>query len=311
METNIIHKDAMNLDAGESAFFKRQLEYIKRRTYDQKLKNLKAKTLIPVSNEAPSAIGAITFRRFDAVGLAKIIADYAKDFPRVDIFGTEQTVKNHGIGASYGYNIQEIRRAQIANLRLNQRRAEAARRAIEEKSDNIAWNGDADYNIQGLIDYPGITEYTVPDPGEGTEWVNKTPLEILYDLNAIVTAIVDSTNGVEAPDTMIMPIEQFNLINDTPIGDNVDKTILQFFLSNSRFIKTVEWVVELAGAGAGGADRFMVYPRDDMHLTLEIPQPFEQFAPQQKGMEFEVMVHEETAGVIVYYPQSIAFGDGI
>lgn len=301
----------IRLDAGESAFFTRELEYIKRRTYDQKLRNLKAKQLIPVSNEAPSGFGEITWRRYDAVGIAKIIADYARDFPRVDIFGTEESVKVHGMGAAYGYSIKEIRRSRVVGKRLDQRRAAAARRAVEELSDDIAWNGDDDYNIQGFIDYPNITEYTVPDPGSGTEWVNKSGLEILADMNGIVSLVIETTFGVEAPDTMLLPIEQFNIINDMPIGDNADKTILQFFLTNNRFIDTVEWVVDLAGAGASATDRMMVYTRDEEHLTLEIPQPFEQFPPQQRGMEFEIMTHEETGGVIIYYPQAVAYGDGI
>jgi len=303
--------DITRLDAGESAFFARELEYVKRKTYDQKLKQLKAKMLIPVSNEAPSGIGEITWRRYDAVGIAKIISDYAKDFPRVDIYGTEETAKVHGIGAAYGYSIIEIRRSRLVGKRLEQRRATAARRSVEEKSDSVAWNGDPDYGIQGLIDYPGITEYTVPNPGSGTEFINKEPLEILADLNGIVTAVVSVTNGVESPDTLILPVDQFELINNTPIGDNADKTILTFFLENSRHINTVEWVVELAGAGAGGTDRMMVYTRDEDHLTLEIPQPFEQFPVQQRAMEFEIMCHEETGGVIVYYPQAVAYADGI
>lgn len=306
-----MENNPIRLDTGESAFFSRELEYIKRRTYDQKLKNLKAKMLIPVSNEAPSGIGEITWRRYDAVGIAKIISDYARDFPRVDIFGTEESVKVHGLGAAYGYSIKEIRRSRLVGKRLDQRRAAAARRAVEELSDDIAWNGDADYNIQGFIDYPNITEYTVPDPGSGTEWVNKSALEILADMTGIVSLVIETTSGVEAPDTMLLPIEQFNIINDTPIGDNADKTILNYFLTNNRFINTIEWVTELAGAGASATDRMMVYSRDEEHITLEIPQPFEQFPPQQRAMEFEIMTHEETGGVIIYYPQSVAYGDGI
>jgi len=303
--------DQRRLDAGESAYFARELEHIKRRTYDQKLKRLKAKQLIPISNEAPSGSVDITWRRYDKVGVAKIIADYARDYPRVDIFGTENTVKVHDVGASYGYSVKEIRRSRITGKRLDQRRAEAARRAVEEKSDNIAWNGDSVYNIQGFINYPNITEYTVPTGGSGTEWSTKTPIQILADLTGIVTAIIDSTNGVEAPNTVIMPITQFQIINDTPIGDNADKTILQFFLSNSQFINNVDWVTELKGAGAGGIDRFMAYDRNERSITLEIPQPFEMYPPQQIKQEWEIDAHEETAGVIVYYPQSVVFGDGI
>lgn len=306
-------KDVMKLDANESAFFKRQLEYIKSQTYDTKYKNLKATTLIPVSTEAPNGADSITFRRFSKVGFAKIVSDYANDFPRVDVYGEEQQSPVHSIGASYGYSIKEIRRAQMAGLNLNQRRADTARRAIEEEIDSIAWDGDSDYGLNGLIDYPGITEYTVPADGTGSVklWSAKTPDKIVRDVTGMVDAIVDTTNGREAPDTLLLPITQYLYIANTRMTDGNDKTIMTYIMDNNPFINTIEWVVELAGAGAGATDRMMLYTRSPNNLTLEIPQPFEQFSPQQKGMEYEVPVHAETGGVIVYYPLSVCYGDGI
>jgi hypothetical protein len=113
------------------------------------------------------------------------------------------------------------------------------------------------------------------------------------------------------PDTLLLPLEQYNLIANTRMGDGSDKTILKYILETSPVLKTIDWLTELDGAGASGTDRMMVYSRDDQHLTLEIPQPFEQFEPQQEGMSFEIPCHAETAGVIVYYPLAVAYGDGI
>ena len=47
-------KNPMRLDRGEAAFFAREVEHVKARTYDQKLRELKAFELIPVSHEAPA-----------------------------------------------------------------------------------------------------------------------------------------------------------------------------------------------------------------------------------------------------------------
>lgn len=306
-------KDLMRLDANESAFFTRQLEYVKARTYDTKYKNLKATMLIPVSNEAPSGADTITWRKFSQVGIAKIVADYAHDFPRVDVYGEEATVKVRSLGASYGYSTKEIRRAQMAGVNLDVRRATAARRAIDELVNTLAFSGDSDFGIQGLIDYPGITEYTVPNDGTGTTktWSTKTATQIVRDVTGLVNAVVETTNGREAPDTLLLPIAQFNIIANLQMSTNSDTTVMQYILKNNPYLKSIEWVSELNAAGASGTDRMMVYAKDPEHLTLEMPQAFEQFAPQWKGMEAEIPCHAETAGVIVYYPLSIAFGDGI
>jgi hypothetical protein len=309
-------KNILHLDADESAFFKRQLEYIKARTYDVKYKELKAFSLIPISAEAPNGATEITWRSFKQYGLARIIADYAHDFPRVDVFGTEQTVKVKDIGDSYGYSIPEIRRAAMAGFDLEGRRAATARRAMDEKLHDIALNGDATYNLQGFIDYPGVNEYVVPNGTDGTpQWSTKTADEILTDLNGIVTTIVEVTSGRERPNTIIMPIGQYNLIRNTRLGTNSDITVYEFFAKNNPDI-TIDWLNELDGAGdedsdLNATDRMIAYTRDEEHLTLEIPTAFEQLEEEKTGMEYTIPCHASCAGTIVYYPLSVAVADGI
>jgi len=303
--------NTMHLDATETVFFKRQLEYIKARSYDVVYQDLKATQLIPVSTEAPSGATEITWRSFKKFGMAKIIADYAHDFPRVDIFGEENTVKIKDIGASFGYSIKEIRKSALAGFDLENRRAMTARRTVEEFIDKIAWLGDEKYNVQGLVNYPGITEYTVPNGAAGTAtWATKTADEILTDLNGIVSAITEATSGKEVPNTILLPHTQYNLIRNTRLGNQMSKTVFTFFQDNHPEI-TIDWIRELGEAGDGDTDRFLAYVRDDMHLTLEIPVAYEVLEEEKTGMEYTIPVHAETAGVIVYYPASVAFGDGI
>jgi len=309
---DIVKKDSLNLDANESVFFARELEYVKGRTYDEKYKLLKAFSLIPVSGEAPSGATEITWRSFKLYGMAKVIADYAHDFPRVDVFGEENTIKIKDLGVAYGYSIKEIRKAMMAGVPLDAKRALAARRAIDEKINSLAWSGDSTYNIQGFLGYPGITEYTVPATGTGVTktWSTKTADQILVDLNGIVNAIVEGTNGIERPNTILMPIAQYNLIRNTRIGSTSDKTIYQFFAENNPDIM-IDWLTELKTAGSGSTAQFVAYSRDPEHLSLEVPVAFEQFEADKKGMDYEIPCHAETAGIIVYYPASVCFGDGI
>jgi hypothetical protein len=310
---NTESKDPTRLDASETAIFQRQLEHVKAKTYDVKYKNLKATTLLPVDTSAPSGAKEITYRSYSKVGIAKIISDYANDFPRVDVYGEERTAKVRGIGDSYGYSIDEIRGAQMAGVQLDQRRSNAARRASDELVDSIAWTGDTNYGLQGFINYPGITSYVVPADGTGVSklWSTKTPDQIVRDITGMIDAVVDTTNGREIPDTLLLPVSQFLIIANTRMTDGNDKTILTFIKENNPFLRSIEMVVEMKGAGAGSTDRMMIYTRSSENLTLEIPQPYEQFSPQQKAMEFVIHTHQKTGGVIIYYPLSVAYGDGI
>ncbi len=299
-------------DAGESAFFLRELEHVKSKTYDTKYKNLKSFQLLPVDTSADAGAAIITYQRYTKIGYAKIISDYADDAPRADVYGTEETVRVYRVGNSYGYDRDEIRRSRMAGKNLDQRRANSAKRASDEEVDRIAWNGDSAHQINSFIDYPGITEYTVPNGVSGdTEWITKTPDEIIADMAGIVTGVIDSTNGVEVPDTMIMPIAQYEYISNTRVTDGDTNTIMNFFLKNNPHIKMIDWLTELKGAGDGGSDRYMVYPKNPDNVTLEIPLPFNQLSPVQKNYGFEILTETKTAGVIIYFPLSVSYGDGI
>ena len=304
--------DAFNLDANESVFFKKQLEYILKGNYDVKYAPNKALGLFPISTEPGPAATEITRRSYDKVGMAKMISDYATDFPRVDVFGTETSVKVHGIGVSYGYSIEEIRRAQYAGVALESRRAQVAREAIENKLNTIALSGESSCNIQGFLSYPGITEVTVTSGAAGDTWALKTADEILADMNAIVEAVLTSTNGIEQPDTMLLPMSQYLLISRKRIAsDSEGKTVLKYFMENNPYIKRIEWLTELSTAGDSNKARMMVFKNDSQHLEFNIPLPFEQFEADKKGMAYEIPCYAKTAGISIFYPASVAYCDGI
>jgi hypothetical protein len=306
-QTLISHKDV-----NTSIFFLRELEYIQRQTRDTKQKQLKGTLLIPISTETPEWAETITYRRLTKVGLAKVITDYAHDFPRADVYREEFSIKVKGIGASYGYSKNEIMQASQTGMPLSSERAKACKRAIDEKQDTIIWSGDSTHNIQGFLDYSGTTEYSTPNGvGGDTEWTSKTPDEVIDDMNNLVSTVITTTNGIEAPDTMIMPIAQYRYISTTRMGDGSDETILSFFLKTNGVIKMVDWVVELTTAGTSSSARAMVYTKSPDYVRCEIPKMYREEPPQQKGMEFEIVAEQKTAGVLVYYPLSIAYMDQI
>jgi hypothetical protein len=90
--------------------------------------------------------------------------------------------------------------------------------------------------------------------------------------------------------------------------------VLRYFMENTPFIQSVDWLAELAAANSEGNladDIAIVYDRDPEKMTLEIPQEYEQFAPELRGMAYKVAVHERCGGVIIPYPLSQAMTDDI
>lgn len=304
------------LDADGAVFFQRQLEYIKARSYDVRYAELKARTLFPVSNEAGPGVTSITYRTYDQVGSAKIINAYANDLPRADVAGKETSIPVRSVGTSYGYNIDEIQSSQLTGMALDQRRANAAMRAVEEVVNKVAFFGDAASNLPGLFDNPNIPTGAVVNPGSGTEWLNKTADEILFDINNIFADVFETTKMVERANTIMLPPAQWSYIMSTPRSTNSDTTIAQYIVNNSPYITSMEDIIPVNECAAANnpllsTDAMVVYDRNPDKLQLEIPVELEMLPIQQVNLEFVVPGRNRLAGLNIYYPLSLAIGTGI
>lgn len=299
-------------DANEGVFFARQLEYVKSQTYDVKRVQLNALSLMPVSTEIPEGATTHTYRQYDTVGMAKVIANYANDLPRSDVQGKEFTNPIRSIGNAYGYNVQEVRSALFAGTNLNARKALAATRAQQEKVNQLAFAGDADNGLPGLLSNTNIPEVTLAADGTGTSkaFSTKTADKIVRDVNALINKVLAQSKGVHRVTEVWMPIEQYALIATTQNSAASDTTILEFLQKNHPGV-TFRQVVEMDGAGVGGADRMYAMENSRENWQLEIPMMIKQYSPQQQGLEFVVPVESRFAGVIIEYPLAFAFADGI
>jgi hypothetical protein len=317
-----------NLDSDEGIFFSKELEFLKARTYDQLYPQLLARRLFPVDSSADTGAATITYQSWDHIGAAKLIHTYAQDLPNIEITAKEITRKIYGEGAAFGFSLQDIRAAKFAGKPLEQRKADATRRQMLQLENKIAFHGNSAQgvpgtDIPGFINAPNTTAVTIPDGAvDDTRWVDdtgaalKTPDQIIADVCLMSNTIRDTTNGVETPQTLLLPELQYGHISCTPRSSTSDTTILDFIVKSNAWIREVIPVYNLkdsapVSAGYEGEDCMILYDRSPDKLTLEIPQDIEMLPVQESALYFEVPVHARTAGVIIYYPKSIAQGNGI
>lgn len=303
-----------NLDAADQVYFARQLEIVRAKTYDYKYPELRARKFIPVDNSAGPGADSVTFSSFTNRGIAKIISNFADDLPNADITGTQDTTQIKSCGASYQYNINEIRKSKMTGLGLDQRRANAARRAVDEQLDAMLAVGDGTSNMKGFLNQSSALVYSVPNGASGfANWARKTPSEILADLNGIENFIASSTLGVETPDTIIVPLNQLLLIKSTPFSatNASNISILDMFLKQSIFVKNVDYWLKLSGAGTASTDLMVCYKNDEEHLAGIVPQEFEQLPAEPRNLSWVVNCHARCGGTQVFYPLSMAYGSGI
>lgn len=308
MKKGMFHADL------DSAFTAKQLEYIRGVAMAPPTIPLLSRQLIPTIGEVPPGAEIYTYRWYAFVGQAEFFAERADDLPSVDTLGYEASVKPYNLGDSYSYSLQELLAAQFANVPLDTRKAVAAQIAIETKLDAIAQLGDTARGLTGLLNLANTTSYTVPNDGSGVTqtWSTKTGAQICRDLHGIRNKIISDTKGIEQPTDIVVPLEQFQLIQSTRYNDYTDASILEAFLAQAPGMRVTGWDA-CNGAGTGPSDRMVCYRNDPQCLGHVIPQEFTQQPVESRnaGLSYYTACWARTAGVVAYRPLSIAYGDGI
>lgn len=294
-------------DADGAYFFAQQLEQIETRVYEVQYADLLFRQLFPVDTSTPAGAAFYGYTFFDKVGRAKIINPQAKDIPWSDVSRGKVFRKADWIGTKFGYDYGDIQAAMYTGEPLEQNKANAARRAIEELFNELVWYGDDEANIIGIFNNSDIVQSVVPD-GVSTnpEWSTKTPDEIVADVNKLFTDPWTSSHGKEKLTDMALPLDQYSLIANTRITD-LNMTIMQFIVQNSIWINSaanIHPVSELAGAGPGPSDVMFGWTRSPDKIQVKILQDVTFHPVQQVGLNFEIIVTGKSGGVKLPYPAS-------
>lgn len=296
----------LNLDAGESIFFARELEHILTRMHDIQYPELRIRLFVPTNNEAGPGAESITYYQFDKFGMAKIISDYATDIPMADVKGEKFTSPVESIAIGFGYSLQEVRASAMAQRSLPTMKADAARRAHEQLVDEIGALGDAETGLTGVLNNANVPSASATT---GT-WSGATADQIIEDMNEAVETMITTTNAVESPDTQLLPIDSFNIVSSRRVPDTT-ANILTYFMRSNAWIRNVDHWYRLATAGAGSTRRMLTYRRDPAKLELMIPQEFETLPVQERGLKFIIPTHSRIGGVVIYKPLSLNYRDGL
>lgn len=279
-----------------SVFSARQLDYVRARTYDRKLPPMNGLLLVPQESDAPEWAETITYRSYDAVGMAKIIANYADDLPRADVGGTDTTVPVRTIGDSYGYNINELNASIALGAQLPERKATAARRAVEIKLNQIAMVGDPQYGLYGITNHPNIGATT----GVTGDWGGAaTGAQIVADADILWNAVRTQSKGVHTPTVLAIPSSAFSGMNSKYIADTGGKSAYDVVRSKYPGLQ----IMDLPELEDVGGDTLSIIGEFSVeNANLETVMPFNQLPAQARNLELVVPCMARSGGVSVHYP---------
>lgn len=291
-----------------SAFIELQLQQVVARTYDRKFPFLDALEFVPLESDVSPYAMVWAFDSYDMRGEANFAGPSARDIPRADVGGLRQKFPIHTIWSSYAWTLEEMETAQWAGVPLNQRKADACRRAMAEKEHRVILSGQAELGIPGLLTNPMVPIITLPNG----DWLDPatTVDEILADLNAIYNAIWVDSQRIFRPTMYALPTLHLRQLQTRRMGaGDGTLTVLKFFQETNPGVN-FKAMTELATASAIGGARILAYDLSPENLGAIIPMPFRQEPPQVVGFETIQPARERLGGTVIYQPMSVRYADG-
>lgn len=298
-----------------------QQSIIEPTVYQMRYQEIQYPNLIPVDTSAPEWINSVTYFSMDGVGQAQWFSGKAHDMPNVDLSREKFETGVHMAGIGYGYDLEELGKAQLIGMNLTGDKASLARRVSEEKIDQVAFGGDTAKGFTGLVNASTPTATTAPADGTGsaTTFASKTPDQVLRDINAQLTGMFTGTLGGEIADTLLLPYSVLLDLSTRRIDAVNQTTILEWIEKNNIYTRTTGQALTIRGlfgyldtAGASSTKRMVAYRRSPDVLKMHVPMPFRFFPAWQTGpMRFDVPGVFRLGGVDIKRPKAVRYLDGI
>lgn len=297
-------------------FLSRELESIDPTDYMELFAGLMARKLIPLQNDVAPLDLAYTYRMWTVQGEAKVGAPGANDDARITVTRKEKSSPIQEIPVSFGWKIDDIKRAASKNIQLEQVTIQGAMTTVARKIDRMLAFGEPNTDCLGLLNNPAVddTLVAVTKTGGGTAWTEAAKKsELLSDLRNLVNsariALAQASmsfDGMPAFDRWViaLPTKHYGLL-DEPRSDQSDTTVLDM-AKRSQFVEDiVEW--NLLDTADNGDPMIVAYPRNPMCLGAIIPREWEQRSPQEKGHEIEIPAIASCGGTVIRYPVAVRY----
>jgi len=242
--------------------------------------------------------------------------------PSLDIGKTPQPMRLWG--AEVKYTVPELVKAQKLGMPVDAQKVEGMNLKRNMDLDNIVYFGDSSIGFTGLVNSNSVVGgySNVANGAAGTpQWTTKTALEILKDVNEILTTTWMNSGWKVLPDTLLVPPAQLGFIASQPVNTAAQKTILAYIIENNICaqqgqklnILPLKWLI---GAGVGGTpgtignDRMVAYNKSKKYV--QYPMTELQRTPLEYRSLFQITTYWARFGQVEFrYNTTLSYRDNI
>lgn len=257
-------------------------------------------SIVPLEIQNKPWAKDVTYRQITRTGRFALQRSYSSNVPMIDVLSQEFTQKVHKFAGGYWFSDDDIQAVVHTGTDLEQEKIAGVKEASEQEMNDLIAFGNPKIGMHGFLNDPNILYSFAPYKIDSSS----TPVQILALLHDSVTSVVKLTKQIEKPDTVLFPVDQYHYLASTMISGALQTTILKQFLETSPYIKNIESINELAGAGADGTDLMYLYKRDKMKVKARIMQPLSFLQLERKGLGYERSAVFKFGGIVSYRPFS-------
>jgi hypothetical protein len=216
------------------------------------------------------------------------------------------------------FSILELESAIKMGRPIDDQKLTALKLKCEMDTDEQVYVGDATLNVTGLINNTAVTNVANVPNGTAASplWVNKTPAEILKDVNEVLQSGWAASGFAVMPSKILIPPTQFGALSTQVISTAGTTSILKYLRENNIVAASGKGQIDFqpakwaTGFGAGATDRLVAYTQQKQFVR------FPKTALSRTPIQYDSLYHKTTyycrLGVVeVVYPETIAYRDGI
>ena len=253
-----------------------------------------------------------------------VTAGGANGIPTVQASVDKGVYKAHVFAAALRVMFQDMQRSNYIGRSLDNLLQDGVRMAYDKHMDANVYTGIKTYGTTGLVNNRNAVETTAASngatSGASTKWADKTPEQILKDVNDALAAgwAANEYDETAIPNHILIPYEQYLYIMTTKVTDLATETIYDFLMKNNAatkaggdlFIGATRWC---KGAGTGNKDRMVVYNNDRRFVKMDELVPLSRIMsqPNVANVCYDTAYMANISEVQIFYPTSIRYVDGI
>lgn len=306
--TQHLERHGFKADAVDAGIWTAQeLHRIKSQAYEEEYPVGSALRVFPVTNELSDTDKTFEYQVFDKVGLAQIIADYTDDLPTVDALMSSEFGKVYRLGNAFLISIDEIKAGARTGKPLSNRKAAAAQLAHDQLVNRLVFKGSAPHKIVSVFNHPNITKIVA-----SAKWLandgTKNAEQASSDLENAIEILQTQTQGQHRATNILIPPSVRKVL--AVRMENTTQSYLDYFSAQNAGI-TIESIAELEDIDGAGTKGVLVYEKNPMNMSIELPELFNMLPAQPKDLHFKVPCTSKCTGLTIYRPLTLVLITGV